>query len=107
MKYETKAQKICNEIRAYLIRNDTEITPSVNLKLNLLESTLIDYLNSNEILQREGYIMTFNKGTSIGVNPIAKLKNDTLKLIIKIVNDLVKKDDGTENTEEFIKSLIS
>ena len=31
MKYETKAQRITNEIRAYLIRNDTELTPAMEL----------------------------------------------------------------------------
>jgi len=107
MKYESKAERIVTEIKAYLIRNDTQINAIISLKLELLRSTLIDYFNSEYQIQINGYTTEYNKGTSIGLNPICKLKNESQKLIIKLIKEIVPKDDIQESAEEFIKSLIS
>lgn len=107
MKYETKAQRITNEIRAYLIRNDTEITPQKEIQLNILESLIIDYLNANEYIKTNGYIQQFNKGTSIGLSPILKLKYDSIKQIRKLIQEIVPKYADTENVQDFINGLIT
>lgn len=107
MKYETKAQRMANEIRAYLIRNDTELTPAMELKLNLLESLIIDYLNANEYITTNGYIQSFNKGTSIGLSPILKLKYDAIKQIRKLIEEIAPNNMSNENVEDFINSLIT
>ena len=107
MKYQTKAQRITNEIRAYLIRNDTEITPPKEIQLNLLESLIIDYLNANEYITTNGYIQSFNKGTSIGLSPILKLKYDAIKQIRKLIQEIIPNNVDTENAKDFIESLIN
>jgi EAL domain-containing protein (putative c-di-GMP-specific phosphodiesterase class I) len=107
MKYQTKAQRITNEIRAYLIRNDTEITPSVNLQLELLEGTLLDYFNTIDYIEKNGYIQQFNKGTSIGLSPLLKLKYDSIKQIRKLISEIMPNNADTENAEDFINSLIT
>ena len=107
MKYQTKAQRITNEIRAYLIRNDTEITPSVNLQLELLEGTLLDYFNTIDYIEKNGYIQQFNKGTSIGLSPLLKLKYDSIKQIRKLISEIMPKNADTENAKDFIESLIN
>lgn len=105
-KYKNKAQKTIDEITAYLIKNDVDISPPITIKLNLLQSLIIDYLNAEEYLQKNGYITTFNKCTSIGLNPIIKLKYECTKQIRKTLNEIVPKEES-ENVEEFIRSLTS
>lgn len=107
MRYQTKAQNIINEITAHLIRNDTAITPTIKLKLDLLESTLIDYFNANQLIKEMGYLMEFNKGTSKGLNPVVKLKQDSLKNALKILRDFLPKNEEDENVDEFINRLIT
>ena len=107
MKYQTKAQRICNEIRAYLIRNDTEISPPVEMQLNLLESLIIDYFNANEYIKINGYIQQFNKGTSIGLSPIIKLKYDAVKQIRKLIQEIIPTNADNENVQDFINGLIT
>lgn len=105
-KYKAKAQKTIDEITAYLIKNDVVISPPITIKLNLLQSLIIDYLNAEEYLQKNGYITTFNKGTSIGLNPIIKLKYENVKQIRKTLNEIIPKEEG-ENVEEFLRGLTS
>ena len=107
MKYQTKAQRIINEIRAYLIRCDTEITPPIDMQLNLLESLIIDYLNADDYLKANGYVTTFNKGTSIGLSPILKVKYDSIKQIRKLIQEIIPNYTDTENAKDFIESLIN
>ena len=107
MKYQTKAQRIINEIRAYLIRNDTEIAPPIEMQLNLLESLLIDYLNANEYIITNGYIQQFNKGTSIGLSPLLKLKYDAIKQIRKLIQEIIPTNADNENVQDFINGLIT
>lgn len=104
MKYQAKAQKMTNEIRAYLIRCDTQLTPLIEFKLNILESLILDYLNAKYYINENGYITTFNKGTSIGLSPLIKLKFDSIKEIRKLLKEITPKED-TENVEDFIRSL--
>ena len=107
MKYQTKAQRIVNEIRAYLIRNDTKITPPIEMQLNMLETLIIDYYNANDYITTNGYITTFNKGTSIGLSPILKLKYDSIKQIRKLIQEIIPNYTDTENAKDFIESLIN
>ena len=65
-KFKAKAQKTIDEITAYLIKNDVDISPPITIKLNILQSLIIDYSNAEEYLNKNGYITNFNKGTSIG-----------------------------------------
>lgn len=107
MKYQTKAQRIINEIRAYLIRCNTEITPPIDMQINLLESLLVDYLNADDYIRKNGYIQSFNKGTSIGLNPVLKMKYDSIKQIRKLIQEIVPNGDAEDNAEDFINNLIS
>ena len=107
MKYETKAQRITNEIRAYLIRNDTEITPQLEMLLNMLETLIIDYYNANDYISTNGYIQSFNKGTSIGLSPIIKLKYDSIKQIRKLIQEIIPTNADNENVQDFINGLIT
>lgn len=104
MRVEKKAQKIINELTANLIRGETEINAEINVKLALLESTLIDYFNAKEYIQKNGYIQSFNKGTSIGLSPMIKLKQDSAKLIIKILKEL--KEIKEIEDDAFINDII-
>lgn len=105
-KFKAKAQKTIDEITAYLIKNDVDISPPISVKLNILQSLIIDYLNAEEYLQKNGYITTYNKGTSIGLNPIIKLKYENVKQIRKTLNEIIPKEEG-ENVEEFLRGLTS
>lgn len=107
MKYQTKAQRMTNEIRAYLIRNDIEISPPVEMQLNMLETLIIDYYNANDYITTNGYIQSFNKGTSIGLSPILKLKYDSIKQIRKLISEIIPNNTDTENAKDFIESLIN
>ena len=69
VKYKAKAQKYISEIKAYLLQNDISENANIQLKLDLLENLLIDYFNADNYIKENGYITTFNKGTSIGLSP--------------------------------------
>lgn len=103
-KFKAKSQKTIDEITAYLIKNDVDISPPISVKLNILQSLIIDYLNAEEYLQKNGYITTFNRGTSVGLNPIIKLKYENIKQIRKLLKEITPKEEG-ENVEDFIRSL--
>lgn len=105
-KYKAKTQKVINRLKAFLIQNDVEITEPIQVKLFILESLLIDYFNAEEHIKTNGYITTFNKGTSIGLNPLIRLKYESIKQIRKIISEITPKGE-TENVEDFIKSLVS
>jgi len=106
MKYQAKAQKICNEIKAYLIRDDTQISPTIQLKIDLLENLLLDYFNSDDYIRQNGFFQSYNKGTSFGLNPIVKLKYESIKQIRKILSEIIpKSEEITDNVESFIRSL--
>lgn len=108
MRYKVKAQNITNQIRGHLIRDSelSELIAETELKLLLLENALIDYFNAQNIIKQRGYIVTFNKGTSFGNNPALKLKNDSAKLIMKILKEL-NLNETTESVEDFINNLVN
>lgn len=88
--------------------NDIIINSKIELQLNLLENLLIDYFNACEGLKNRGYIVSFNKNTSFGLNPILKLKYNAIKEIRKILNEILPKEiDNTESAEDFINRLVS
>ena len=103
-KYKSRAQKTIDELTAYLAKNDIEISPPITIKLNILQSLIIDYLNAEEYLHKNGYITTFNRGTSMGLNPIIKLKYENIKQIRKLLKEITPKEES-ENVEDFIRSL--
>ena len=107
VKYKAKAQKYISEVQAYLLQNDISLNANIQLKLDLLENLLIDYFNADNYIKENGYITTFNKGTSIGLSPLIKLKYDAIKQIRKLLQEIVKNNDNNDDADDFIKSLIS
>ena len=107
VKYKAKAQKYISEVQAYLLQNDISLNANIQLKLDLLENLLIDYFNADNYIKENGYITTFNKGTSIGLSPLLKLKYDAIKQIRKLLQEIVKNNDTNDDADDFIKSLIS
>jgi hypothetical protein len=107
VKYKAKAQKYISEVQAYLLQNDISLNAKIQLKLDLLENLLIDYFNADNYIKENGYITTFNKGTSIGLSPLLKLKYDAIKQIRKLLQEIVKNNDNNDDADDFIKSLIS
>lgn len=108
IKFKRKANSKVNNIKAFLLENDVVINSKIELQLNLLENLLIDYYNANDSLKNRGYIVTFNKNTSYGLNPILKLKYNAIKEIRKIINEIIPKEiDNTESVEDFINRLTT
>jgi len=105
-KFKAKTQKVIDGLTAYLIQNDVEISSPIKVKLEILESLFNDYLNAEDYIRKNGYITTFNKGTSVGLNPIIKLKYESVKQIRKILKEIQPKEEA-ENIEDFINSLTT
>jgi len=106
-KQTAKAQKMTNEITAFIIQNDGDITPPQQIKLDLLKSVTNDFLCAQKYIKDNGYITTFNKGTSIGLSPILKLKYESLKQIRKLLKEIFDNKLDTENVDNFIENLCN
>lgn len=106
-KQTAKAQKMINEITAFIIQNNGDITPPLQIKLDLLKSVINDFLCAQKYIKNNGYITTFNKGTSIGLSPILKLKYDSLKQIRKLLKDIFDNKLDTEKVDDFIENLCN
>lgn len=104
-KQTAKAQKLINEITAFIIQNDGDITPPLQIKLDLLKSVINDFLCAQKYIKDNGYITTFNKGTSIGLSPILKLKYESLKEIRKLLKEIFDNKLDAEKVDDFIENL--
>lgn len=100
-----KTQRMINEITAFIVQNDGEITPPIQIKLDLLKSVIFDFISAQKYIKENGYITTFNKGTSIGLSPILKLKYDSLKEIRRLLKEIFDNKIDNENVDEFIENL--
>ena len=104
-----KPKKIITCIETYLERKGSEIDEPLRLKINLLGNLVNDYKESVKIVRSNGILMMFNNNKTQGLNPAFKAKNDSIKLILKILNDICTKAEETdedEDADDFIKSLL-
>lgn len=99
-------KSIISRIRKELKRNGT-ISTQKDIQITLLKETLTTYFQAEKLLKENGYLMVFNDGKTKGQNPMLKVKFDSLKLIIKLVNDLLNEVEEEDDADAFINSLIN
>ena len=99
-------KNIVSRIRKELKKNGT-ISTQKDIQITLLKETLNTYNEANRLIEENGYLMTFNDGKTKGQNPMLKAKFDSLKLIIKLVNDLLNEVEEEDDADAFINSLIN
>ena len=99
-------KNIVSKIRKELKRNGT-ISTQKDIQITLLKETLNTYNEANRLIEENGYLMSFNDGKTKGQNPMLKTKFDSLKIIIKLVNDLLDKVEEEDDADAFINSLIN
>ena len=51
--------------------------------------------------------MVFNDGKTKGQNPMLKVKFDSMKIIIKLINDIFKDVEEWDESDEFMKFINS
>lgn len=103
-KMNTKS--IVSRIRKELKRNGN-ISTQKEIQITLLKETLNTYFEAEKLLKENGYLMTFNDGKTKGQNPMLKVKFDSLKIIIKLINDIFKDVEEWDESDEFMKFLNS
>ena len=74
-------------------RQGIEIDEPLRIKLNLLGNLLNDYKECRKCVRDNGILMMFNGNKTQGLNPAYKAKNETIKLILKLLNDICPRDD--------------
>lgn len=99
-------KNIVSKIRKELKRNGT-ISTQKDIQITLLKETLNTYNEANRLIEENGYLMSFNDGKTKGQNPMLKAKFDSLKLIIKLLNDLLNEVEEEDDADAFINSLIN
>ena len=99
-------KNIVSKIRKELKRNGT-ISTQKDIQITLLKETLNTYNEANRLIEENGYLMSFNDGKTKGQNPMLKVKFDSLKLIIKLLNDLLNEVEEEDDADAFINSLIN
>lgn len=102
MKMNTKS--IVSRIRKELKRNGT-ISTQKDIQITLLKEALTAYFQADKLLKENGYLMVFNDGKTKGQNPMLKVKFDSMKIIIKLVNDIFKDVEELDESDEFVKFL--
>ena len=99
-------KNIVSKIRKELKKNGT-ISTQKDIQITLLKETLNTYNEANRLIEENGYLMSFNDGKTKGQNPMLKAKFDSLKLIIKLLNDLLNEVEEEDDADAFINSLIN
>ncbi|GEM_PF-5890049 len=99
-------KNIVSRIRKELKKNGT-ISTQKDIQITLLKETLNTYNEANRLIEENGYLMSFNDGKTKGQNPMLKAKFDSLKIIIKLVNDLLNEVEEEDDADAFINSLIN
>ena len=97
-------KNIVSRIRKELKRNG-DISTQKDIQITLLKETLNTYFEAEKLLKENGYLMTFNDGKTKGQNPMLKVKFDSLKIIIKLINDIFKDVEEWDETDEFMKFM--
>lgn len=98
-------KSIVSRIRKELKRNG-DITTQKDIQITLLKETLNTYFQAEKLLKENGYLMVFNDGKTKGQNPMLKVKFDSLKIIIKLINDIFK-DIDEDDSDAFIEWLTN
>lgn len=99
-------KSIISRIRKELKRNG-DISTQKDIQITLLKETLNTYFEAEKLLKENGYLMTFNDGKTKGQNPMLKVKFDSMKIIIKLINDIFKDVEEWDESDEFMKFLNS
>ena len=99
-------KNIVSKIRKELKRNGN-ISTQKDIQITLLKETLTTYFQADKLIKENGYIMTFNDGKTKGQNPMLKVKFDSMKIIIKLINDIFKDVEEWDESDEFMKFLNS
>ncbi len=99
-------KNIVSRIRKELKKNGN-ISTQKDIQITLLKETLNTYFKAEKLLNENGYLMVFNDGKTKGQNPMLKVKFDSLKIIIKLINDIFKDVEEWDESDEFMKFLNS
>ena len=99
-------KNIVSKIRKELKRNGN-ISTQKDIQITLLKETLTTYFQADKLIKENGYPMTFNDGKTKGQNPMLKVKFDSMKIIIKLINDIFKDVEEWDESDEFMKFLNS
>ena len=97
-------KSIVSKIRKELKRNG-DISTQKEIQITLLKETLNTYFQADKLLKENGYLMVFNDGKTKGQNPMLKAKFDSLKIIIKLINDIFKDVEEWDESDEFMKFM--
>ena len=97
-------KNIVSKIRKELKKNGT-ISTQKDIQITLLKEALNTYNEANRLIEENGYLMTFNDGKTKGQNPMLKVKFDSLKIIIKLINDIFKDIGEWDESDEFMKMI--
>jgi len=98
-------KNIVSRIRKELKRNG-DISTQKEIQITLLKETLNTYNEANRLIKENGYLMAFNDGKTKGQNPMLKAKFDSLKIIIKLINDIFK-DIDEDDSDAFLEWLTN
>ena len=98
-------KSIVSRIRKELKRNGN-ISTQKDIQITLLKETLNTYFEAEKLLKENGYLMSFNDGKTKGQNPMLKAKFDSLKIIIKLINDIFK-DIDEDDSDAFLEWLTN
>lgn len=99
-------KSIVSRVRKELKKNG-DISTQKDIQITLLKETLNTYNEANRLIEENGYLMSFNDGKTKGQNPMLKVKFDSLKIIIKLINDIFKDVEEWDESDEFMKFLNS
>ena len=99
-------KNIVSKIRKELKRNGN-ISTQKDIQITLLKETLTTYFQADKLIKENGYLMMFNDGKTKGQNPMLKVKFDSMKIIIKLINDIFKDVEEWDESDEFMKFLNS
>lgn len=102
--FKMNTKNIVSKIRKELKKNG-DISTQKDIQITLLKETLNTYFQADKLLKENGYLMVFNDGKTKGQNPMLKVKFDSLKIIIKLINDIFKDVEEWDETDEFMKFM--
>lgn len=97
-------KSIISKIRKELKKNGT-IPTQKEIQITLLKDTLNTYNEAERLIEENGYLMSFNDGKTKGQNPMLKVKLDSLKVITKLIKDILDKVEEDDDSDAFIEWL--